>query len=261
MKQSAAPEPPTLDPPAVAPPAVAPPAVDPPAVAALAALATALPRLSGLEDLIDAVAEAMCAAVEVDSVHVGRVEMAQGVVRVLRNAGRLEPWEEGRPVAETYSLRDHPELVQNPTSVDPWVGTMSERHGPRPYRSAPLRAGDDERELHGLRVPILHATGVWGALLLRRRSGPFSQAEEQVAQIGAGLLAAGIARVLGDETLRRAGLHRLAHRPAEPPLRRRAARAVGRRRRGRGLTCSWCSATSTGSSRSTTGTATSSATG
>ncbi len=209
MDRSAAPDPPahvtaasSSVPPLSSGPSVLPVTSRTPTIAALAALATALPRLSGLEELVDAVTEALCAAVEVDSVHVGRVEMAQGVVRVLRNAGRIEPWEEGRPLAETYPLRDHPELVQNPTGVEPWLGTMSQRHGPRPYRSAPGPEGDDERPLHGLRVPILHATGVWGALLLRRRSGPFSESEEQVAQIGAGLLAAGIARVLGDETLR-----------------------------------------------------------
>ena len=174
-----------------------------PAIAAFATLATALPALSTLEDLVDAATGAMCAAVEVDSVHVGRVDMAQGLVRVLRNAGLIEPWEEGRPAEETYLLRDHPELVKDPTDVEPWRGTMAERRGSRPYRYAPPPGpGYDERPLHGLRVPILHATGVWGAMLLRRRSGPFSEVEEQVAQVGAGLLAAGIARVLGDESLR-----------------------------------------------------------
>lgn len=78
---------------------------------------------------------------------------------------------------------DHPRLSGTIEQATPWCGTQGTSHV--------------------LSVPVVSSGEVWGELVFSRLcSAAFSETDEAVAGVVAGLTTAGLARVLGDERLR-----------------------------------------------------------
>ncbi len=168
-------------------------------VPALAEFATTLPSLHTLADLLDAATAAMLITLEADSAHVGRLETSHGRLRILRNAGRLAAWEEPAPDDETYLLTERPQLLHLVEDVRPRRCSLADP-GTGEHDRAMLRRQD---RAHSLSVRVFVQDGAWGELRVTRAGGlPFTVADEEVATVLAGLFAAGLARVLGDERLR-----------------------------------------------------------
>ncbi|MBS3942457.1 MAG: sensor domain-containing diguanylate cyclase [Actinobacteria bacterium] len=146
---------------------------------------------------------AVQAAIEVlaaDAATLSQFDRAQGIAQVLRNHGRLAPWEQERPLGESYLLGEHPHLGTLLLEGHAWWGPVDD---PR------LQPG--ERELLAslgkqtvAMVPVHTGGGVWGGLHVLREDGgtPFVDVDVEVLHTLAALVG-GALRHLQDRAVLR----------------------------------------------------------
>ena len=234
---------------------------DRPLEAELRALITVSSAVAGahrFEEVLDAVGEQACKVLRAAGISISRWEPEHDRMRTLANAGELNPGEEERPATETWPL----------TALDRMLVERGE-----PYVIALEHVGlpDEERAFleHIGRGSALacadprSAIGVWGVLEAYSAVGapPFTTSHVRFAEA----LCAQVATAIGRAEL----FSRLESLAYEDPLTRlpnrraldeRLEEAVARGAGDRDASCRCCSATSTGSRRSTTGAATTPAT-
>ncbi|WP_268234461.1 sensor domain-containing diguanylate cyclase [Egicoccus halophilus] len=140
-----------------------------------------------------------------DAASLSRFDRAEGITRVLRNHGDLAPWEEPRPLHETYRIDGWRNLVTVLLQGRSWTGTLDDPDLPGPDRD--LLVSLDKYA--ALSSPVFVGGQVWGELYVTRRAGrpPFEELDLMVAQTLMGLVGAAL-RHLQD----RAVLHELAYR-------------------------------------------------
>ncbi len=144
-------------------------------------------------ELVELSAAASKSLLSADAVSVIRLEPSKGRVRVLRNLGALEQWEQEWPADATYSLRDVPHArAFAGLEADSWTGSVDDP-GTDPVEAELLRrVGKRHAAAFGVRV----ADQPWGEFHVTRASGEAFDEEEIAAGVTlAELMSLGLSRL------------------------------------------------------------------
>jgi diguanylate cyclase (GGDEF)-like protein len=174
----------------------------------LAALAEVGRRFSGAtsrHELIDLAVDAALEVLDADSASIAVMEHDHGLLRVLRNAGRLAGWEAERPADEVYRVADFPLLAAKFEDAAPWHGHRDDS-GASPAYLALLESLGAESSVS---LPILVGSTVWGEIGAVRRLGRarFGSRDLAAGMAFSGMLAAALGGLGTQEELRRLAYH------------------------------------------------------
>jgi diguanylate cyclase (GGDEF)-like protein len=172
---------------------------------ALAAVGRRLGTATTRARLVDLAVRAALEVLDADSASIAVLEADRGMLRVLRNAGALAPWERERPVDECYPVADFPRLSVTAEQVRPWVGHRDDPHAGDTYQALLEEMGMDS----SISLPIVVGDQVWGEIGAARRAGRhrFGPEDLPVGVAFAGMLAAAVGGLDHHDELRRLAYH------------------------------------------------------
>jgi diguanylate cyclase (GGDEF)-like protein len=172
---------------------------------ALAAVGRRLGTATTRARLVDLAVRAALEVLDADSASIAVLEADRGMLRVLRNAGALAPWEQERPVDERYPVADLPRLAVSAEHVRPCVGHRDDPTVGDAHLALLARMGMDS----SLSLPIVVGDQVWGEIGAARRAGRdrFGPEDLPVGLAFAGMLAAAVGGLDHHDELRRLAYH------------------------------------------------------
>jgi diguanylate cyclase (GGDEF)-like protein len=144
-------------------------------------------------ELVDLSAAAAKSLLSADEASVIRLEPSYGRVRVLRNLGALETWEQEWPADSTYSLRDVPHTrAFAGLEADTWVGSVDDPDTDPAEAQLLRRLGKRHAAAFGIRF----ADRPWGEIYATRASAdPFDHEELAVGLTLVELVSFGLSRL------------------------------------------------------------------
>ncbi|HSK24949.1 MAG TPA: diguanylate cyclase [Egicoccus sp.] len=157
-------------------------------------------RSTSEDEVYDLAVEAAIEVLAADAATLSQFDRAQGIAQVLRNHGRLAPWEQERPVGEAYLLGEYPHLGTLLLEGHAWSGPADDP-----------RLQPDERDLLAslgketvAMVPVYAGGAVWGGLHVLREDGgtPFVDVEVEVLHTLAALVGAALRHLQDRAVLR-----------------------------------------------------------
>jgi diguanylate cyclase (GGDEF)-like protein len=176
--------------------------------ARLEALAEVGRRFSGAtsrDELIDLAVEAALEVLDADAASIAIMEHDHGLLRVLRNAGRLTEWEAERPTDEVYRVADFPLLAAKLEDARPWHGHREDPAASPAYLALLASLGAET----SVSLPILVGSTVWGEVGATRTVGRdrFGSRDLAAGMAFSGMLAAALGGLGTQEELRRLAYH------------------------------------------------------